>query len=317
MIAEEPAKRKRKKVSRACINCRKAHVSCDDERPCKRCHKRSLCCEDAPDDKFFDSNSQVSQLDFFQMFANNSLQMDEPNEIFQDLNRSPANIPNCFSQLDINSTPISAQFNNNLMDIEELFPSNPYFHVCKSRGLPGCDDCSLNVENILPQPLFDGKIGYEPLDFHSKRHLPGLLQKLQISDPLKSYVLSTIDEIFRNTSRYQLANNLQDHIRVDLFPATPSCIVSPTGSIRHANNRFASVFEIPQHTIQGSCFYKLLDFNGLVSFLEFLKKGQCHDNGNFVNPGFLRLTLKSKSFGTSISFVAENGKMLLALQFIP
>ena len=312
----EPIKKKRKKVLKACISCRKAHVSCDSERPCLRCFKRGLICEDAIDDKPSDTSSQVSQIDFFQMFASNSLQMDEQNDIFQDLSHTPANIPNCFSQLDLNSTPGPAQLNNNMMDIEELFPSNPYFHACKSRGLPGCQDCSFNVENILPQPLFVEKIGYDLVDFHSKRHLPGLLLKLQVNEPLKLYILSTIDEILRSSSRYQLANTIKDHLRLDLFPATPSCIISPTGLIRHANNRFARTFDIPNEEVQGSCFYRLLDLSGLLSFLELLKKGQCQDNGGFVNPGFLRLSIKQKSFGTSFSFVAEDGKMLLALQFI-
>ena len=39
-----------KKVSRACVNCRNAHITCDDSRPCKRCVKKGLqhSCVDAP-----------------------------------------------------------------------------------------------------------------------------------------------------------------------------------------------------------------------------------------------------------------------------
>ncbi|KAJ3051947.1 hypothetical protein HK097_007054 [Rhizophlyctis rosea] len=41
---------KRRKVCQACILCRKAHMSCDDVRPCTRCTKRGLAhlCQDAP-----------------------------------------------------------------------------------------------------------------------------------------------------------------------------------------------------------------------------------------------------------------------------
>lgn len=39
-----------KKVSRACIHCRNAHITCDDNRPCARCVKKGLqeTCVDAP-----------------------------------------------------------------------------------------------------------------------------------------------------------------------------------------------------------------------------------------------------------------------------
>ncbi|ONH71247.1 Transcription activator of gluconeogenesis ERT1 [Pichia kudriavzevii] len=49
-----PPKRSRRvparKVSRACIHCRNAHITCDEGRPCKRCVKKGLAdtCVDAP-----------------------------------------------------------------------------------------------------------------------------------------------------------------------------------------------------------------------------------------------------------------------------
>ncbi|KAK6199197.1 transcriptional regulator regulator of drug sensitivity [Scheffersomyces amazonensis] len=44
------SKPKRKKTSRACNHCHKAHMTCDTSRPCKRCIQRGLekSCEDAP-----------------------------------------------------------------------------------------------------------------------------------------------------------------------------------------------------------------------------------------------------------------------------
>ncbi|KAI8800485.1 hypothetical protein BJ742DRAFT_841341 [Cladochytrium replicatum] len=45
-----PKECKRRKVCQACIPCRKAHMSCDDVRPCARCVKRNQAhlCTDAP-----------------------------------------------------------------------------------------------------------------------------------------------------------------------------------------------------------------------------------------------------------------------------
>ncbi|KAI8142453.1 hypothetical protein BJV82DRAFT_142861 [Fennellomyces sp. T-0311] len=39
--SQKPAQRK-KKAARACIHCQKAHLTCDDSRPCQRCIKRDL-----------------------------------------------------------------------------------------------------------------------------------------------------------------------------------------------------------------------------------------------------------------------------------
>ncbi|KAI8880258.1 hypothetical protein K501DRAFT_225159, partial [Backusella circina FSU 941] len=38
---QKPAQRK-KKAARACVHCQKAHLTCDDSRPCQRCIKRDL-----------------------------------------------------------------------------------------------------------------------------------------------------------------------------------------------------------------------------------------------------------------------------------
>jgi Fungal Zn(2)-Cys(6) binuclear cluster domain len=50
-IPDPEAKKKRRKVSRACESCRKSHVSCDDTRPCKRCTLKGtahLCIDSKP-----------------------------------------------------------------------------------------------------------------------------------------------------------------------------------------------------------------------------------------------------------------------------
>ncbi|KAK5816509.1 hypothetical protein F5H01DRAFT_320537 [Linnemannia elongata] len=38
----QPTNNRRKKASRACFHCQKAHLTCDDARPCQRCVKRDL-----------------------------------------------------------------------------------------------------------------------------------------------------------------------------------------------------------------------------------------------------------------------------------
>ncbi|MBW0527211.1 hypothetical protein O181_066926 [Austropuccinia psidii MF-1] len=56
---EKPTKRR--KVAKACLFCKRSHMTCDDSRPCQRCIKRDighLCCDDPPQSAT-NSNSKV------------------------------------------------------------------------------------------------------------------------------------------------------------------------------------------------------------------------------------------------------------------
>ncbi|KAL2755291.1 hypothetical protein ACRALDRAFT_1064539 [Sodiomyces alcalophilus JCM 7366] len=48
--ADKPPTKKRRKVSHACVYCRRSHMTCDLDRPCKRCIKRNIghLCRDEP-----------------------------------------------------------------------------------------------------------------------------------------------------------------------------------------------------------------------------------------------------------------------------
>ncbi|ORY48973.1 hypothetical protein BCR33DRAFT_714063 [Rhizoclosmatium globosum] len=61
-IEPQPPKQKakRKKVSQACVFCRRSHMTCDDGRPCQRCIRRKiahLCSDDVPPKKPDGGNS--------------------------------------------------------------------------------------------------------------------------------------------------------------------------------------------------------------------------------------------------------------------
>lgn len=49
-LANEPKRKKRKKVVIACVYCRRSHMICDEQRPCTRCVKRNIghLCHDQP-----------------------------------------------------------------------------------------------------------------------------------------------------------------------------------------------------------------------------------------------------------------------------
>ncbi|KAI7873689.1 hypothetical protein K492DRAFT_154627 [Lichtheimia hyalospora FSU 10163] len=66
----ESFEEKRRKTARACLHCQKAHLTCDDGRPCQRCIKRGLTatCMDAPRRQ---QQQQQQQQQTKQMYASN------------------------------------------------------------------------------------------------------------------------------------------------------------------------------------------------------------------------------------------------------
>ncbi|KAI8897512.1 hypothetical protein BC833DRAFT_621144 [Globomyces pollinis-pini] len=184
---KEKTKRKRRKVAKACTLCRKAHVCCDEPRPCGRCVKRGhpeLCTDyskpaksDSPIPVQIqpkpNSNVNINNLgvmnqnytqavDFFQLFQSTSaLPMDDPTSVFSSLAVLPSNqishntdAPICFLPAP-NWPPVQPIF-----DLEDIYPSVAALGkqlqssaACKSRGLNACLDCSFNIENRLPQPF--------------------------------------------------------------------------------------------------------------------------------------------------------------------
>lgn len=53
LLLDSPEKlnKKRSHVTKACVNCKKAHVSCDNARPCSRCQERGKSCTDGDSKK--------------------------------------------------------------------------------------------------------------------------------------------------------------------------------------------------------------------------------------------------------------------------
>ncbi|KAG0152503.1 hypothetical protein CROQUDRAFT_70717 [Cronartium quercuum f. sp. fusiforme G11] len=60
----KPKTVKRRKVAKACLFCKRSHMTCDDSRPCQRCIKREishLCCDEPPSSNGSAPPQQLSQ----------------------------------------------------------------------------------------------------------------------------------------------------------------------------------------------------------------------------------------------------------------
>lgn len=357
-------KKKRKKIGKACIPCRRAKLSCDVSRPCMRCLRRGQCegCQDAPEKASIDcsSNGNSSTLssssssvflsvaqppfsvfnapeyDFFQMYQNtHSLPMDDPVNLFESFQVSASTVPtvpNCFSKFVqpslIGANDGAEKCMNTVIDLEDLFPSNPFFNsgsVCKSRGLPGCTDCTFNVDNILPQPLpITPKIQYEtqhklkkamPFNFHSIAHLDRVVTELGLENVTSTHIVSLVQKLLAlKTQSNNDPNTLSNYRSYLLFPSSPSVILSPSGLISHCNEAFSCLTGMDMNLLVGFCFYSLIDLLGILSILDMSMQGKGVGGRCVVRQ--LGSTL-IQNCAVSLSTVHEEGALWLILQLIP
>jgi hypothetical protein len=376
--------KKRKKVQKACIPCRKAHVSCDEGRPCSRCVKKGISekCVDAPrtieiikrnnpvriapkvfssgfnlyeqkqnnSNAFKNSEHGNEEPNFFELFSRNSeLPMDDPNLIFNTLNpntepiiqkqrQSTGAVPTCFSEPNKNDL--------DMLDLEELFLPLPS-HICKSRGLSACNDCSFNIDNFLPQPARIDESSQTPIlnslksneldllssasmadvdimnplkiDFHQTTHLEPILNSAGIEVPIISHINFLVRKLNSSTNSPKIINfpikTYVQNIRI-MYPATPSCVISPSGLIRNYNNAFTKLLGMNDSYLEGFCLFSLLDLSSILGILDLCQKYLDSDPTGFGRCTF-RLAERTRPCSSSLSLIISDGKLWIAAQFIP
>eukprot|EP00834_Sanchytrium_tribonematis_P000926 NODE_19_length_47148_cov_1.447810.p17 type:complete len:317 gc:universal NODE_19_length_47148_cov_1.447810:42510-43460(+) len=67
--------KKRRKVTKACVYCRRSHLTCDDGRPCQRCIKRGIAglCKDEPSSKTNNNNNKQPPNQFYPSLQFNAI----------------------------------------------------------------------------------------------------------------------------------------------------------------------------------------------------------------------------------------------------
>lgn len=387
------AKAKRRKVAKACTNCKSRKLACNEQRPCDRCVKRGEVCRDNVQgvsegnckdfDSVMHSHSvassvdeqhiaamgtgfmQDSSFDFFSMFQqSHQLPMDEPVDVFQFLSLeaqpkqqsssapisatlSASNIPFSVSASAATSTVASAKSANpptcfsGITDIEDLFPSNPFFsssdttvlnNVCKSRGLPACNSCSFNIENIMPEPYTqeqqplqpphnqklnksplrplhpppqNQKLNMSPLDYYtSSSHLSSLFARKGFGDSISAYLESCSQKILIYNIKESCSLLEESHNNLTDTALTPCCIISPTGVVKNANLSF---LKLVSNT--NTCLFAYLDLASIISLFDMINSFR-----TLQTPVFGRLALDGKSCGVSVEM---RGEIWILISFIP
>ncbi|KAI7862764.1 hypothetical protein BDF14DRAFT_1851347 [Spinellus fusiger] len=108
---------RKKKATRACIHCQKAHLTCDDSRPCQRCIKRDLastCADGARKKAKYLQDAEGKQNSYLRIHPTN-----QPTTTIADMMAHSSSFPPASTTTYSSSTPSS--LNAGLLDTPVLF----------------------------------------------------------------------------------------------------------------------------------------------------------------------------------------------------
>jgi len=171
------AKEKRKKVSVACILCRRSHLSCDNKRPCSRCIAKGVpnLCKDAP--RKLTNPLKCTACPIFPDLTPAELQrkihkmyelQKQQDEIINHLTNSKTVAPELIEQIkDINSANL-LQYANNMASPNNLGnfmkTSEDDVNIEYDTNLYPIEmEKSPAIEDLIPEPSYN----LEPQEFHS------------------------------------------------------------------------------------------------------------------------------------------------------
>ncbi|ORX47381.1 hypothetical protein BCR36DRAFT_413726 [Piromyces finnis] len=171
------AKEKRKKVSVACILCRRSHLSCDNRRPCSRCISKGVpnLCKDAP--RKLTNPLKCTACPIFPELTPTELQrkihkmyelQKQQDEVVNHLTNSKMISPELIEQIkDINSTNL-LQYANNMASPNNLGnflnTSEDDTNIEYDTNLFPIENIQLPaIEDLIPEPNYK----LEPQEFHS------------------------------------------------------------------------------------------------------------------------------------------------------
>jgi hypothetical protein len=275
-------------------------------------------------DQLFCSESSFDFFNFFQQEA--KLPMDEPGAIFQFLNNSQPQLPLYESKMPETSDLRVPNCFSKITDIEDLFPSISFLninqenlqHACKSRGLPACESCSFNIENIMPQPYdITTEIQMQTPDtslsvnspptlghFISTLHLKKLSHTKGFDAAISSYIEISCQKNINISLKDSTDLCTDSHNSLIVINTAPCCIISPSGLIKNANFSFMKL--LTDNT--QSCLYAYLDLSSILSLFDLINSYR-----TLHTPTYGRINMEGKGYAVSLTLEG----IWIILNFIP
>ncbi|RHZ44769.1 hypothetical protein Glove_709g12 [Diversispora epigaea] len=295
---------KRRKVTHACVYCRRSHMTCDDGRPCQRCIKRSIghLCHDEP--KGTHNAQQISG--GTNAIPANLISMQQ---VPQDVLRSGGNYPNLpmqafpqittYSQLPTPLTFASEHMGHEftvLTDFLESVDGNQQNLHNSSGGilidttdkflLTAADPSDGTSEDRLTQVInakfeagflkpYNYVNGYARLQQYMENNMTNIsrqriLSSLSTFRPSFRNVAQTLTDIDLVLVEEAFERLLLDYDRVFSSMGIPACLWRRTGEIYKGNKEFASLVGVTAEMLREGrlCIYELMVEESAVNYWE-------------------------------------------------
>ncbi|CAG8734209.1 13693_t:CDS:2, partial [Acaulospora morrowiae] len=291
---------KRRKVTHACVYCRRSHMTCDDGRPCQRCIKRSIghLCHDEPKGSH---GSQQVPSGTNTVPANLITMQPVPQDILRSTNLTMQAFPQIatYSQLPITPLTFASEHMGHeftvLTDFLESVDGNqPNIHNSDGASIDNADKFFLTAadpsdgtsEDRLTQVInakFDAGFlkpynyvnGYARLQRYIENNMTNISKQRILS------TLSTFRPTFRNIAQSltdidlvlveeAFERLLLDYDRVFSSMGIPACLWRRTGEIYKGNKEFAFLVGVPVDMLREGrlCIYELMMEESAVNYWE-------------------------------------------------
>ncbi|CDH60693.1 potential fungal zinc cluster transcriptionfactor [Lichtheimia corymbifera JMRC:FSU:9682] len=229
---QEIKQHKRKKVSLACVFCRRSHMTCDEGRPCQRCIKRSIghMCHDEPRSSTSKKNNDISSL---------PTSKNDGDKATQDQFYLIAADPHDGKVEDKLNEVINAKYEAGIL--------KPYNYVNGYARLQRYMD-----QHMTPS---------------SRQRILNVMGAFRPAFRDVAQALTDVDLILVEEAFERL---LLDYDRVFTAMAVPACLWRRTGEIYKGNKEFADLINVPVEQLRDGrlCIYELMIEDSTVNYWE-------------------------------------------------
>ncbi|KAI5966843.1 uncharacterized protein KGF55_000252 [Candida pseudojiufengensis] len=270
-------KPKRKKTSRACNHCHKAHMTCDSGRPCKRCVQRGLdeTCEDAPrkrkkylDDvpnsslaaKVINGSSQINNLNGHELHHAQSLEstLTNQHQQYNNLYNYSPQPQMRQSNERMQQSPTNIQQNNTIINPQPI----PFQNGPSSNQLPfPQSQQSLGQTNTNEPPKIPNHVTYQATMFQHSATAPDITQSnssyyyLNSNNQVPTQQVQNTEYQIQNQKQFQLPQHDPQLQRPPLNPNSPSSYIQSQRKTKFmstaADLEYATLSNILQDNLGG------------------------------------------------------------------
>ncbi|KAI8334304.1 hypothetical protein BC941DRAFT_504233 [Chlamydoabsidia padenii] len=264
-------KRKRKKVSLACVFCRRSHMTCDEGRPCQRCIKRNISdmCHDNPIGRKKSSSPPI-----LTMATDTTPLPTPPSTLLEDIDWG-----NSFTSIDNEMDVLNDFLEDVSQQITKQDTRDKFFLTAADPKDGKLEDRLNEVINAKYEAGFlkpyNYVNGYARLQRYMDKYMsPDSRQRIlnvmgtfrptfrDVAQSLTDVDLILVEEAFERL--------LLDYDRVFTAMAIPACLWRRTGEIYKGNKEFATLIDVSVDDLRDGrlCIYEIMAEESTVNYWE-------------------------------------------------